>query len=123
VQENADDCSQRLVAGDMPETVVVSLEVVQPGEAAVEVAERIRQGVAALDLGGADRGITVSIGTAAFPDDATLMEELVDKADWAMYLAKRKGRDRIVPFGSPGDIDGAEARASKRRTDDQDRRS
>ena len=103
------------------ELTVILLDT--PGDAAVEVAERIRQGVAALDLGGADRGITVSIGTAAFPDDATLMEELVDKADWAMYLAKRKGRDRIVSFGSAGDVDGAENGASKRRTDDQDRRS
>lgn len=34
-------------------------------------------------------------------DDAALMEELVDKADWAMYLAKRQGRDRVLQFG-PG---------------------
>ena len=103
------------------ELTVILLDT--PGEAAVEVAERIRQGVAALDLGGADRGITVSIGTAAFPDDASLVEELVDKADWAMYLAKRKGRDRIVSFGSAGDVDGTEDRASRRQTDDRDRRS
>ncbi len=74
-----------------------------PGDAAVEVAERIRQGVAALDLGAPERAITVSIGTAAFPSDATLAEELVDKSDWAMYLAKRQGRDRVVPFGRVGD--------------------
>jgi len=103
------------------ELTVILLDT--PGDAAVEVAERIRQGVAALDLGGPDRGITVSIGTAAFPDDATLMEELVDKADWAMYLAKREGRDRIVSFGSAGHVEEAERRTSERRTDDQDRRS
>ncbi len=103
------------------ELTVILLDT--PGDAAVEVAERIRRGVAALDLSGADHGITVSIGTAAFPDDASLMEELVDKADWAMYLAKRKGRDRIVSFGSTGDLDGAEHQTSERRTDDQDGRS
>jgi diguanylate cyclase (GGDEF)-like protein len=69
-----------------------------PGDSALEVAERIRQGVADLDLG-PDRGITASIGAAAFPDHATRMEELIDKADWAMYLAKRRGRNRADSFG------------------------
>jgi len=68
---------------------------------ALEVAERIRASVAGLDLGGRDRGLTVSVGVATFPDDGALMEELVDKADWAMSLAKRQGRDRVLPFG-PG---------------------
>jgi len=98
------------------ELTVILLDT--PGDAAVEVAERIREGVAALDLGGQDHGITVSIGTAAFPDDATLMEELVDKADWAMYLAKREGRDRVVSFGGAGEIEGAEDRAARRRSSD-----
>jgi diguanylate cyclase (GGDEF)-like protein len=78
------------------ELTVILLDT--PGDAAGEVAERIRQGVADLDLGAPGTGITVSIGTAAFPVDAMLMEELVDKADWAMYMAKRKGRDRVVSF-------------------------
>ncbi len=64
------------------------------------MAERIRAGVAELDLGGADHAITVSIGTAAFPADSTVVEELVDTSDWAMYLAKRQGRARMVPFRS-----------------------
>jgi diguanylate cyclase (GGDEF)-like protein len=78
------------------ELTVILLDT--PSHAAGEVAERIRQGVADLDLGGPEYGITVSIGTAAFPVDAMLTEELVDKADWAMYLAKRMGRDRVVSF-------------------------
>ena len=41
------------------------------------------------------------MGVATFPDDAALMEELVDKADWAMNLAKRQVRDRVLQFG-PG---------------------
>ncbi|MBE3033348.1 MAG: GGDEF domain-containing protein [Actinobacteria bacterium] len=46
-------------------------------------------------------GLTVSVGVATFPDDAALMEELADKADWAMHLAKRPGHDRGLPCG-PG---------------------
>ena len=61
-------------------------------------AERIRAGAAALDLGGPERGLTVSVGIATFPDEPAPMEELVDKADWAMYLAKRRGRDKALTF-------------------------
>ena len=68
---------------------------------ALKIAERIRAGVAALDLGGPERELTVSVGLATFPDDDALIEELVDKAAWAMYLAKRQGRDRVLAFG-PG---------------------
>ena len=68
-------------------------------DGALEVAERIRADVAGLDLGGPERGLTVSVGFATFPDDAALMEELVDKADWTLYLATRQGRDRVLPFG------------------------
>ena len=64
--------------------------------AAVETAERIRRGIRAED---ADAGaITVSIGVATFPDDAGSKAELLDKADWAMYAAKRAGRDCVVAF-------------------------
>jgi len=70
-------------------------------DGALEVAARIRAGVGGPDLGGPERGLTVSVGVATFPDDDARMEELVDNADWAMYLAKRQGRDRVLQFG-PG---------------------
>jgi diguanylate cyclase (GGDEF)-like protein len=92
------------------ELAVILLDT--PGQAAVEVAERIRQGVAGLELG-EDRSLTVSIGTASYPDHATKVEELIDKADWAMYLAKRKGRDRVVSFGQAGDDSPAVTRERK----------
>ena len=43
--------------------------------------------------------LTVSIGVAGYPEDADRREELLDKADWAMYLAKRRGRDQVATFG------------------------
>ena len=44
------------------------------------------------------RPLTVSIGVATFPDDAVTRDELLDKADWAMYAAKRAGRNRVLAF-------------------------
>ncbi len=62
-----------------------------------EVAERVREGVAALHADGAPP-LTVSIGIATFPEDARTKDELLDKADWALHAAKRAGRDRVVRF-------------------------
>lgn len=41
---------------------------------------------------------TISIGLATFPDDATLPEELIGKADAALYQAKESGRDRVCGY-------------------------
>lgn len=40
--------------------------------------------------------ITISIGTATFPNDASNQEELIKCADNALYSAKNAGRDRVV---------------------------
>ncbi len=42
----------------------------------------------------ADLRLTMSFGVAAFPEDAASGEELITRADAAMYHAKRCGRDR-----------------------------
>ncbi len=39
--------------------------------------------------------ITVSVGVASFPSDAQIKEELVQKADQALYAAKQKGRNKV----------------------------
>ena len=43
-----------------------------------------------------EANITVSIGVAVFPHDAVEENELVQKADKAMYEAKNQGRNRVV---------------------------
>jgi diguanylate cyclase (GGDEF)-like protein len=42
--------------------------------------------------------ITISIGVAAYPDDATDPIQLVELADSALYRAKRSGRNRICAY-------------------------
>ena len=44
--------------------------------------------------------VTASIGLAIFPDHAQSPEDLVVKADKAMYLAKDKGKNTVVVSGS-----------------------
>jgi len=42
--------------------------------------------------------ITISIGVAAYPDDATDPIHLIELADSALYRAKRSGRNRICAY-------------------------
>jgi len=76
-----------------------------PGEAGLQLAERVREAVAAKpfelpDGGSAD--VTVSIGIASLVPDAddkdfkSLGEALIARADVALYSAKAAGRDRVV---------------------------
>ncbi len=58
--------------------------------------------------------ISVSIGIASFPDDAQDYDELLRKADMALYEAKRKGRDNFQFF------DAAIDSAAKQKIDMQD---
>lgn len=43
--------------------------------------------------------VTVSIGVANFDDDAQTKEELIKKADNALYQAKKMGKNRVCLFG------------------------
>ena len=61
----------------------------------LEVAERLRAAIAALDLGPAGR-VTASLGVAELPACARTGEELRTAADAALYEAKRGGRDRAA---------------------------
>ena len=40
--------------------------------------------------------VTVSVGVSTYPEDGPEAEELVRRADTAMYQAKATGRDRVV---------------------------
>lgn len=65
---------------------------------ALSVAERLRNSIATHRITINERqvgNITVSIGVAAFPEDACSGEELIAAADRALYAAKQAGRNRV----------------------------
>lgn len=65
---------------------------------AAEVAARLRGQITAACAGLADElgGVTASAGVAVFPDAASTPDLLLQRADDALYAAKRGGRDRVV---------------------------
>jgi diguanylate cyclase (GGDEF)-like protein len=69
-----------------------------PGmDVAVEVGERVRMAVAALDLSRHGvPGVSVSVGVAVSNHADQPIEDLIGQADQALYRAKRAGRDRVV---------------------------
>lgn len=70
-------------------------------ETARFVAERIRKAVSGKPIKGYDESfnITLSLGVASFPEDGNNPQELMDKADWALYRAKECGRNRVEVYG------------------------
>ncbi len=65
------------------------------------VAERIRKSAEQRLIRAYDNTVkvTLSIGIAVYPSDGQLLEEMMDKADWALYRAKSQGRNCVVAFG------------------------
>ncbi|MBT9612330.1 MAG: diguanylate cyclase [Burkholderiales bacterium] len=81
------------------EFVIVAPEL--DGSSAQLVGERIRKAVAGTAFilpDGREIGVTVSIGIACFPRCADSAEAMIERADQALYLAKREGRNRVYLY-------------------------
>ena len=64
---------------------------------ALDVGERVRRAVAALDLRRLGvPGVSVSVGVAVADDPDVSLDVVIDEADRALYRAKRGGLDRVV---------------------------
>jgi len=61
---------------------------------AIQSAERLRKAVK-IEFS-KDISLTISIGVGSFPVDASNADELLKKADNALYQAKEKGKNRVV---------------------------
>jgi len=53
-----------------------------------------------IDLRRVKTVVTISIGLVTFPQDAKLLEDLIQISDECLYKAKRQGRNRVVVAGS-----------------------
>jgi len=65
-----------------------------------DVAARLRESIEALEHPGVGEAITVSIGVAAYPEDAGSASELLHAADRALYVSKNSGRNRVSRYGT-----------------------
>ena len=73
------------------EFVVLLPQTLKQG--AVEVAKRL------INLARQNLPVTISLGLAAYPEDAKAMDDLLKKADAALYQAKQLGKNRICLWG------------------------
>jgi len=81
------------------EFVVLLTDVINEMQT-VKIAERIQQSLAEpFECSGHRFVVTPSIGIAMFPQDATDVDDLLVKADMAMYQAKDQGRNGHAFFG------------------------
>jgi diguanylate cyclase (GGDEF)-like protein len=77
-----------------------ALVLPQTGRAgAISLGKRILHAVKKYEFDGATPGLlTCSIGVAVFPEDARDIEELIERADTALYEAKSMGKNSIISF-------------------------
>lgn len=60
------------------------------------IAEKIREAIEKAALIGEDYPITISLGISSFPEHGQTIDELIEKADQALYVAKESGRNRSI---------------------------
>ncbi len=70
-------------------------------DAAFSLSERLRQQFSRIKFEDLPQ-ITISLGVATYPFDGTDLQDLIKKADAAMYAAKQTGRNKVVRY--TGDI-------------------
>ena len=85
--------------------------ILLPGAAASDaevVAERIRHRVQEMPMliSGTRIGLTVSLGVAAVDTEVSIPDDLVERADAALYRAKSAGRNQVTTHAGPAPMRG-----------------
>ncbi len=83
-------------AGDEFLVILEDIEL----EGAYTVAQRLLSSVRkfSIDVKGKKVSQTTSMGFALFPEDANTLEELIERADEALYLVKKRSKDNFAHF-------------------------
>ena len=72
-------------------------------DSAVAIAERLREKIEnhsfSENVSHQDLRLTVSIGIASYPAHSSTKEDLIHKADQAMYTAKFIGKNKVCVYG------------------------
>lgn len=92
--------SQDIVGRYGGEEIVMVLPETE-GVDAVKIAERLRVNIAhtSIELDNVSIHITISLGVASLQDDEDVtLEELINRADQALYVAKRSGKNCVVAW-------------------------
>ncbi len=64
------------------------------------IAEKLREKVEKLNIPNGDSLLTISMGLVMYPRHGQFKEELIEKADQALYCAKERGRNRVITWHS-----------------------
>lgn len=93
------DCVARL-GGDEFAVMLAALREQSAAEAvARKLLARLQEPVALSQASRAQR-LSASVGVSVYPDDAEDPEELLRRADTAMYVAKHSGKDRVCAWSA-----------------------
>ncbi len=75
----------------------VSIFPQTPKVDAIQISNRLKEMIdRALHNHNIEMPLSISVGLATFPDDASSIMELIEKTDQALYLAKKGGGNRVV---------------------------
>lgn len=84
------------------EFIVLLPEIASAADAGL-VAQKLLAALADISqIGGSPIDVSASLGISVYPDDAVDMEQLVDRADQAMYRSKHMGGRRYTFFSGQG---------------------
>jgi diguanylate cyclase (GGDEF)-like protein len=97
------DCTVARFGGD---EFVVLADNIDDSRDAVQLAWRLASALRApFTVTGAELSVSASFGVCHSRDREEAPEDLVRKADAAMYTAKQRGRNRVAVFGDAAGVD------------------
>jgi len=80
---------------------LILLTGITAADAVTKVAHRVLESIRRpFVIDGHELKITTSLGIASYPDDAEDIDTLIKQTDFAMYLAKERGRDNYQRYSS-----------------------